>query len=96
MADLACALAAIALVEGRWSQAEEWTRTALEAAADGKNPLAAADARELRARIHLGRGRPDEAAHEIERARAAYAALGAEAALARVERLAATIPQEQR
>jgi tetratricopeptide (TPR) repeat protein len=96
IADLACALAAIALIEQRWPQAEEWTRKALEAAADGKNPLAAADARELRARTRIAQGRSGDAAYEIERARAGYQALGAEAAVARLGRLAATIPQVHR
>lgn len=95
LADLACALAAIALVERRWSQAEEWTRAGLEAAGERRNPLAAADARELRARVRVAQGRFDEAAHEIEQARAAYQALGADAAVARIDRLAATVPQEQ-
>ncbi|HJU87597.1 MAG TPA: hypothetical protein VJ788_09540, partial [Gemmatimonadota bacterium] len=93
IADLACALAAIALVEKRWPQAEEWIRRALEVSSDGKNPLAAADARELRARTRIAQGRCGDAAYEIERARAAYQTLGAEAAVARLERLAATIPQ---
>jgi tetratricopeptide (TPR) repeat protein len=93
IADLACALAAIALVEHRWPQVEEWTRQALEASADGKNPLAAADARELRARTRIAQARFSDAGHEIERARAAYQALGAEAAVTRLERLAGTIPQ---
>jgi ATP/maltotriose-dependent transcriptional regulator MalT len=95
LADLACALAAIALAERRWAPADEWTSAALETAGDGKNPLAAADARELRARVRVAQGRLDEAAHEIARARAAYQALGADAAVARIQRLAATIPQAQ-
>ena len=94
-ADLACALAAIALVERRWPQAEEWTRTAMRVGQAGRNPLAAADAREVRARIRIGRGRFDDAVHEIEQARAAYQALGADAAVARIDRLAATIPKER-
>ena len=61
----------------------------------GRNPLAAADAREVRARIRIGRGRFDDAVHEIEQARAAYQALGADAAVARIDRLAATIPKER-
>ena len=95
LADLACALAAIALVERRWSRVDEWTNAALEAARDGKNPLAAADARELRARVRVAQGRLDEAAHEIERARSAYQALGADAGVARIRRLAATVPRKQ-
>ena len=95
LADLSCALAAIALLERRWAQADEWTSAALEAAGNGKNPLAAADARELRARTRISRGRYDDAAYEIAQARAAYEALGAAAAVARMERLAATIPQVQ-
>jgi tetratricopeptide (TPR) repeat protein len=95
VADLACALAAIAIVEHRWARAEEWTRTALRIGQAGKNPLAAADARELRGRIRMGRGRFDEAAHEIAQARAAYQALGASAAVARIDRLAASIQVER-
>ncbi|HET6363304.1 MAG TPA: hypothetical protein VFH11_14805 [Gemmatimonadota bacterium] len=91
LADLACALAAIARVERRWSQVEEWIGIALEAARGGRNPLAAADAREIRARARIDRGRLEEAAGEIEKARAAYRALGADGALARVERLASEI-----
>lgn len=95
LADMACALAAIALVERRWARAEEWTRTALRIGQAGRNPLAAADARELRARIRIGRGLLDEAVHEIAQARAAYQALGADAAVARVDRLAASIAGER-
>lgn len=94
LADLACALAAIARVERRWAQAEDWIRIALEAAEGGRNPLAAADARELRARARIDRGRLEEAAGEIEKARTAYRALGADGALARVERLASEIARE--
>jgi hypothetical protein len=57
------------------------------------NPLAAADARELRARTRVAQGRFGDAAYEIERARAAYQSLGAESAVARLDRLATTIPQ---
>jgi tetratricopeptide (TPR) repeat protein len=95
LADLACALAAIALVEARWPQAEEWTRTALRVGQGGTNQLAVADARELRARIRIGRDRFAEATTELALARAAYAELGAEAAVARIDRLAATIPPER-
>lgn len=94
LADLACALATIALVERRWSRAEEWTRTALRVCRTGKNPLAAADARELRARIHIAQDRFDEAVLEIGQARAGYQSLGAAGAVARIDRLEATIAQE--
>lgn len=90
-ADMACALAAIALAEKRWERAEEWTCTALRIGQAGRNLLAAADARELRARIRIGRGRFDQASHELAQARAAYQALGADAAVARIDRLAGSI-----
>lgn len=87
LADLACVLAAIARIEKRWEQAEEWIALALEAAGGGKNPLAAADAWEQRARMRMDQGRRDEAGWAIERARAAYQSLGAASAVARLDRL---------
>lgn len=94
LADLACSLAAIAIAEKRWPQAEEWTRAALRAGEGGRNPLATADARELRARIRICQGRFEDAVHEIDQARVIYRTLGADAAVARVDRLAATLPAE--
>lgn len=95
LADLACTLAAIARAERRWQSADEWIDAALAAAAEGRNPLAAADAREQRARVRLDQGRTDEAAREIDGARAAYESLGADGAVARLDRLASLLPLNQ-
>lgn len=91
LVDLACALAAIAHIERRWPQAEKWIVIAFEASAEGKNPLAAADALELRARVRIDQGRVDEAAGDFERARAAYESLGAGGAVARLDRVVSTL-----
>ena len=95
LADLACTLAVIACVERRWASADEWIGLALEASKDGGNPLAAADALEQRARVRLVQGRFGGAEREIEKARAAYAALGADGAVARLDRLASRLPLTQ-
>ncbi|MGH7566050.1 MAG: tetratricopeptide repeat protein [Gemmatimonadota bacterium] len=95
LADLACTLAAIARIERRWPQAEEWIALALEAAKEGKNPFAAADAWEQRARVRLGKGRIDEAGRAIEKSRAAYQSLGADAAVARLDQLTSALPTNQ-
>jgi Tfp pilus assembly protein PilF len=95
LADLACALATIARIERRWASADEWIRTALEASKEGQNPLAAADALEQSARVRLDRGEFGKAARKIERARAAYEALGADGAVERLNRLASLLPMGQ-
>jgi tetratricopeptide (TPR) repeat protein len=95
LADLACTLATIARIEKLWPQAEKWIAVALEASGEGRNPLAAADALEQRARLRIDQGRVDEAGGDIEFARAAYRILGASGAVTRLERLTSALPMRQ-
>jgi hypothetical protein len=95
LADLACTLAVIARIERRWASADEWIGAAIEAAKQGRNPLASADALAQRAQLRMDQGRFDSAGREIEKARAEYVTLGADGAVARLDRLASLLPLSQ-
>ncbi len=84
-ADAACLLGAVARSERRWSEAEWHLAAALAMSAEGRAPLAEAEAWQERGRLHEDQEEIGKAMDAFHQSRRCYLALGSEAEADRLE-----------